>query len=500
MHRRTFLLLAVLLTGILSAGKQAASQSAAPIYVTLWFDTEDYVLPQSDDAAKRLAEMLTRMDVKATFKVVGEKARVLEQRGRKDVIAALKKHEIGYHSNLHSGQPTPAVYLQHAGWEDGAAEFFRREVQGVRDIERIFGVTPVCYGQPGSSWGPQSYPALKKMGVSMYLDEADQVGIDDQPFYYGGMLNVFKMRSTVVRMDLGRQDNLATAQARFQKAAETLRQRGGGTISIYYHPCEFVHREFWDGVNFRRGANPPRSEWKLPPVQTTEEIERNFRDFEQYIQFIQKQTGVRFVHCADLMKLYEDRAQAFGFTQKEIGVLAQSVQKEISFQQMNGFALSAADSFALLTEAYLSLVDGKKQPLKLKPIYGPARTFSPSLGGTKPMTVRQIEFAEAVRDVSRFIQANGQTHGRMPDEIWIGAQSISPQDYLATLGAIIEGWKSYDGNQNVSLRTGRFTADRYVAEDSTKLWGWVIFPEGFHAPKIMELARLQAWTLKPALL
>jgi hypothetical protein len=39
-----------------------------------------------------------------------------------------------------------------------------------------------------------------------------------------------------------------------------------------------------------------------------------------------------------------------------------------------------------------------------------------------------------------------------------------------------------------------------VAEDSPGLWGWVIFPEGFHAPHIMELARLQAWTLKPAVL
>ena len=61
-----------------------AAQSPTPIYVTLWFDTEDYVLPQSDDAAKRLAEILTRLEVKGTFKVVGEKARVLEQRGRKD--------------------------------------------------------------------------------------------------------------------------------------------------------------------------------------------------------------------------------------------------------------------------------------------------------------------------------------------------------------------------------------------------------------------------------
>jgi hypothetical protein len=52
----------------------------------------------------------------------------------------------------------------------------------------------------------------------------------------------------------------------------------------------------------------------------------------------------------------------------------------------------------------------------------------------------------------------------------------------------------------VPRREGRFTADRYVAQDSERLWGWVIFPQGFHAPHIMELARAQAWTLKPAVL
>ena len=170
----------------------------------MWFDAEDYILPEDDDATKRLAEMLTRLNVKATFKVVGEKARVLEQRGRQDVIAAVKAHEVGYHSNTHSQQPTIAVYLQHAGWDDGRAEFERREGQGARDVARIFGTTPVAYGQPGSAWAPQSYPALRAMGIGMYLDESDHVGIDDQPFYYGGMLNVFKMRSTLARMALER--------------------------------------------------------------------------------------------------------------------------------------------------------------------------------------------------------------------------------------------------------------------------------------------------------
>src|SRR3954466_14972845 len=128
-----------------------AGQTAAPVYVTLWFDTEDYILPQDDDMAKRLAELLTSLGVRATFKVVGEKARVLEARGRRDVIAALKRHDIGYHSNTHSQQPTVAVYLQNAGWDEGRAEFTRREGAGVKDIQRIFSVTPVAYGQPGSA-------------------------------------------------------------------------------------------------------------------------------------------------------------------------------------------------------------------------------------------------------------------------------------------------------------------------------------------------------------
>src|SRR5829696_6995862 len=94
----------------LAAGPTPAAKPAPKVYVILWFDTEDYILPASDDAAMWVAEFLTKQGIKATFKVVGEKARTLEKRKRSDVIAALKKHEIGYHSNWHSVQPTPAMY------------------------------------------------------------------------------------------------------------------------------------------------------------------------------------------------------------------------------------------------------------------------------------------------------------------------------------------------------------------------------------------------------
>src|SRR5260370_40780949 len=80
----------------------------SPVYVVLWFDTEDYIEPTADDAALRIANDLASLGVLATFKVVGEKARTLESRGRTDVIRALAPHCIGYHSNFHSIPPAPA--------------------------------------------------------------------------------------------------------------------------------------------------------------------------------------------------------------------------------------------------------------------------------------------------------------------------------------------------------------------------------------------------------
>jgi hypothetical protein len=146
-----------------------AEESKAKIYVLLWFDTEDYLLPESDDAALKLAKYLTEQNVPATFKIVGEKIRTLEMRQRKYVITALAKHDIGYHSNFHSIHPTPAAYCSNLNWDEGVVEFLRREQQGALDLKRVFGKTPSCYGQPGSSWAPQSYPALKEMGIPVYL-------------------------------------------------------------------------------------------------------------------------------------------------------------------------------------------------------------------------------------------------------------------------------------------------------------------------------------------
>ena len=49
----------------------------------------------------------------------------------------------------------------------------------------------------------------------------------------------------------------------------------------------------------------------------------------------------------------------------------------------------------------------------------------------------------------------------------------------------------------VEVKPATFKATEHVAADDPRLWGWVIFPPNFRAPKLMELAKWQAWTLKP---
>src|SRR5439155_1105403 len=66
--------------------------------------------------------------------------------------------------------------------------------KGYVDVQRIFKQKPCCYGQPGNSWAPQAFPSLASWGVGLYLDEATHVGLNGQPFYYGGLLNIFNTK------------------------------------------------------------------------------------------------------------------------------------------------------------------------------------------------------------------------------------------------------------------------------------------------------------------
>ena len=474
-----------------------AQPQRPPVYVVLWFDTEDYILPPSDDAAKRIADFLTAQGVQATFKVVGEKARTLQRRGRSDVIAALRRHDIGYHANTHSQHPTPAEYESGLDWKTGAQEFTRREQVGFEDVARIFGKTPCCYGQPGSSWAPQSYPALRQWGVQLYLDEGTQIGLDGRPFWYGGLLNIFNTREGEQLRPNDKWNNLEQSKAKFRDIySHMAAQPSAGLISLYFHPCEFIHQWFWD-MNFANGANPPPSQWKRPLLKSAAEQQQTFAYFEGLVRYMKTFPQVRFITGSQAIKLFPDLAHSREFTPSDVRSIAAAVTPDVSFQTRGDYALSASEVLELLN-AYVAhaITEGETAvaPLTLHGTpYGPA-VDPPQL--QQAVNVPWNQFSRTVHDVADFITRNGQ----VPAYVWFGSFAVPPESYLVALADVATQLLAHQPlPQSVTLPVARVVAMNYVAQDSPEVWNWPIFPKGFHSAHLMALARLQAWTLKPAL-
>ena len=503
-----------------AAGAAAAAPPPPPINVILWFDTEDYLSPADDDADKRLAELLSERHIRATFKIVGEKARVLERHGRRDVIEALRQHCIGFHGNYHSVHPAPAEYLAECGLLDGIDEFVRREGPGAADVRRILGVPALaCYGQPGSSWAAQAIAALPRCGVQVdgvpcYLDSGNHVGFGGVPFWYAGALVVYDMHPNETRMELFAPGGLARGKQDFARIAQRLAQNGGGgrggggLISIFYHPCEWVTDGFWDASNFTRGANPPREQWRMPPQRPREQSEAAFARFAAYIDAMRATPGVRFVAARDLPALYPDPLMTRGASPDEVLELARRLArpdlKGLDDETIAGKIFSPADQFEVLTLAVARLIEAPHGD-DASPIV-PERLLGPD--AAPPATMEQPQAGPPVSwpalrdetiDVKDYLRANH----RIPARVFIGADPVAPADFLIALAkAFVSFHDSHEPPGTVTLGNGvQLLTAAHVAPESAKLFaGWIIHKRGFRAPKIMDVARLQAWTLKPATL
>ena len=97
-----------------------------------------------------------------------------------------------------------------------------------------------------------------------------------------------------------------------------------------------------------------------------------------------------------------------------------------------------------------------------------------------------------------------KTNQRVPSQVFIGADTVSPADFLIALASACDFHRKQG---RLPLQEGvtigkdlELLPARHVAKDTPELFGdWIIHKEGFRAPKILEIARLQAWTLKPAM-
>ena len=298
-----------------------------------------------------------------------------------------------------------------------------------------------------------------------YVDEARHIQMDNQPFWYGGMLHVYNLGPYSQRADINDPGKLEEAKKRFDAAVAELKQKGGGVMQTYYHPTEFVATEFWDGVNFRHGQYTAPGDYQMPKKRTKEASEQAYRIFLEYVKHVKANADVEVVTAADL-------AQVFPETRTLPG------REEVRKAWADGIAFSGQYSAA---EMLLSLL-GVKPRVVDGPTTKGETTWS---GGNVPRGV----WTKAVGEARAFVESEG----RLPAEVWLGSERLALEDFAATLAEA-------PGSGEVPVQKGRLRFTERIATDGKKNFNWVIHPEGFDGTALLDLGRLEAWTLKPAVL
>jgi len=261
------------------------------MFVTALMDVEDLVAPESDDIARKCAEILSEEGVAATLCVVGEKARLLRQRGRDDVIDALRRHDIGLHTDFHSVPPTIAAAMAVRDWEDGITEAMRSEGPGAAAIESVFGSVPSCWGGPGNTWGPQVCAAIRTLGIPAFVYAHTQVPGGGVHRFAGCLAypNGPSVSDTNYQED-------ATAEQDRERLADRLKTAaaaGSAWQQVFLgHPTRILHEEFWDAPNFLGGANPPRSAWRPARQKSPADLQRALDNFRRAARMLRSLPGI----------------------------------------------------------------------------------------------------------------------------------------------------------------------------------------------------------------
>ena len=165
------------------------------------------------------------------------------------------------------------------------------------------------------------------------------------------------------------------------------------------------------------------------------ETEQAFADFEQFVRFIKgpRRRAVRHRHRAGT--LYADRALGRDFGRADLLAIARAVQKDFDFVKSDGMPCQGADMFALLTDA---AAGGRTKAFRPRSVDDDRWTGADVQSIDGPVAFFQLQLGRLRERGSRHRRLLPPAHRRMPDEVWIGAENLSPVDYLATLGSVVE--------------------------------------------------------------
>jgi hypothetical protein len=399
------------------------------IPVFIGYDVEDVIHPESDDALKRLAEIHNDLGLRATFYMVGEKARRLRTRGRRDALDALKGHEIGYHGNYWFEFPHTAIlYCERLPWDEAVQRAREAEFPGLNDVAEITGQWPAAWVQHQGNWGPALAHVLREAGLTAWngwghpggpkfiMDTFAAVRGDTNASMQGSWMGVPRDPvSPRQKPPCNPEEDFLCFQKKFED-----RMKGGKAthISVVSHPTCWVTSEWWGWYELSEivsrngvtgtGIFPSLRQFQRVPMRSPEDSEGAFKFARMALEWLSKRNDIDIVPIGEYGRRVEGpRGQWISHD-----VLAEAARVTEAGPDVfvkGAISLSPADILAILAEALAFAFDQGRFPeqYQVKRILGPVEEPLP------PSPTTDMN-RTAIWDVARSLSEQINRNGRLP--------------------------------------------------------------------------------------
>jgi len=458
------------------------------------FDTEDYVDPVSNDALLRLAELHSKYGVPACFGLVGEKARFLRECGRRDVIEAVARHEVGYHSDHHFMLPDcdydpPFVpeYIETRPWDQAMTRLLADESRGVHDVAEIFGKRPVTWLRNYGDYAPQYLAALAQVGVPVFAYGPPCHSQDVNLIWYCNQLVVANPRH-MYENNLHRDD--LTAQEKLDQHKQNILQhleKGTPRLGFVTHPTRFVSDIWWEQPNWMDTVDsPPRGQWRIPPRFSREKREELLWIADEFLRFV---SGLDDVECVTFADFWAEHGHQAGWLDRDgVVALAQAQPECLRFKLHGDAVFSPAEQFGLFAFA---LTEPDVTPVAVRHLLGPVEEPAVSAsGGSAP--------SRSLLDACHTVEMSIREKNRVPARVDIGSEGVGPGTFLRAMACLL----SEPDSEHVPIEPCPNLPQTLHEDDYERLASGTpaayMQKRGvFRFPTTCRLSQLQYWTVKP---
>ena len=257
------------------------------------------------------------------------------------------------------------------------------------------------------------------------------------------------------------------------------------------HPSKVRSIQFWD-FNYYKGANPGPDEWETPELRPLESMKIARKNFRRLIQFLKNRDDIELTTYGDLMKRFSYQKEEIN--KEELKNIALRIVEEKAIVIDDYY--SPAEVFTALSSALSHYLENGQLPEKV----GIERPFGPTEMPSQNPEVEKITKVQAL-ELARLAYDYVKINNRLPHALSVNDKEIGAGSLLALFSEMyiaINTGEIPDSIQVLSFAVYPAENEETIIKKVQDCKGWPVHREDLDMSHLVEMTKMQLWTLKPA--